>query len=141
MQLDSPRHYTLHCRPFHSLCRSNDLPLLCPVCKAGADPPCARCSLLKVAAGGGPAVQWCCRLDSDVVRLLDGNQMEEYLRKSLQVGRLVVCGGCKKQQSQAVLVVYSKGGLRLGDSKGGVRESMVPLWCSVPAATVQGMDK
>ena len=35
-------------------------------------------------------MQWCCRLDPDMVHLLDGNEMEEYLRKSLQVGRLVM---------------------------------------------------
>ena len=91
LQLTTPWHHVLHCKgPSPFLCRSNDLPLLCPVCKAGANPPCVRCSLHKAAAGGGPAVQWCCRLDPDMVHLLDGNEMEEYLRKSLQVGRLVM---------------------------------------------------
>ena len=95
----------LQAPPF-PLCRSNDLPLLCPVCKAGADPPCLRCSLHKAAAGGGgPAVQWCCRLDPDMVRLLNGNEMEEYQRKSLQVGRLGDVGVAKRWQSQALLIM------------------------------------
>ena len=66
-------------------CRSNELPILCPVCKAGAAPPCARCSMRKVASGGAPAASWCCRIDSDVWQLLGPPEMEEYLRKSLQV--------------------------------------------------------
>ncbi|BDA42122.1 probable ATP-dependent RNA helicase DEAH11, chloroplastic at C-terminar half [Coccomyxa sp. Obi] len=76
--------------------KSCTFPILCPICQAKADPPCAKCQrrrddLERSAAAGdvdggqtnGPA-SWCCSFDADITLLLSVEEEQEYLARSLK---------------------------------------------------------
>ncbi|EIE20626.1 hypothetical protein COCSUDRAFT_57197 [Coccomyxa subellipsoidea C-169] len=76
--------------------KSCTFPVLCPICQAKPDPPCAKCErrradMERAAAAGeednsganGPSA-WCCSLDADIPLLLSVEEEEQYLARSLK---------------------------------------------------------
>lgn len=69
--------------------------MLCPVCKAGAEPACSACESKKACPAegeaeaaegpkpGGPISDWCCNLDGDLPLLLTLEEEEEYNSRSV----------------------------------------------------------
>ncbi|KAK9806300.1 hypothetical protein WJX72_009279 [[Myrmecia] bisecta] len=58
-------------------------PITCPVCKAGGEPPCRRCSPSAQSQSSGAHMPLC-TLDGDLHLLLGPEEYQDYLRKSLQ---------------------------------------------------------
>ncbi|KAK9901691.1 hypothetical protein WJX75_008551 [Coccomyxa subellipsoidea] len=76
--------------------KSCTFPVLCPICQAKSDPPCAKCErrradLERAAAAGeadkegaNGAAAWCCSFDADITLLLCVEEEEQYLARSLK---------------------------------------------------------